>query len=44
MHFQVEMKENSRKNIFTDNQTINKKTLMFLDGKGAHGNLTNAFD
>ena len=33
MHFQVEMKENSRKNIFTDNKTTNKVPLVFLDAK-----------
>ena len=33
MHFQVEMKENSRKNIFTENKTTNKVPLLFLDVK-----------
>ena len=30
MHFKIEMPENSGKNIFRDNQTINKVPLIFL--------------
>ena len=33
MHFQVKMSENSRKNIFRDNQTTNNAPVMCLDVK-----------
>ena len=33
MYLQLKMPENARKNIFRDNQTTNKVTLMFLDEK-----------
>ena len=33
MHFEIKIPENSRKNIFGDNQTINKVALIFLYAK-----------
>ena len=35
MHFQVKMLKKSEKNMFSDEQTMNKVPLMFLDLKSA---------